>query len=457
MTSEQRSNEDPVGAIGRIGRYEVLGVIGRGAFADVVRAWDQALASHVAIKFLNEASAQDMLLRDRFVEEGQLLRRIHSDHVIGIHDVGELPDGRPYLVVDLADGGTLAERLDQYGTGPVDADSLAQLISALASGLSAVHAAGIVHRDVKPDNLFITSVVSRASAQTVVRRGLLAPTERVVIGDLGLAKDLELRGSAPSIVGGSAGYQAPEQMRIDGEVGPTTDLYAATAVLWRLLSGTVPADSHTIAEQIGSFPSGWQEFFSRALDVRPGNRYSSALAWESAALDHLAREPSAQSRGRSSSFTSHPSVCPYKGLAAFQAEDAESFFGREQLVAELVHRLQQHRVLVVAGPSGSGKSSLVRAGLIPALRVGWPAGGQESQVDLITPGSQPFDELHYRLSALESWRTADLARRTAQGPQAGSSDARRRPGATIGADHTSAVHRPVRGALHPFTRRSSLC
>jgi WD40 repeat protein/serine/threonine protein kinase len=417
MPSLPQSNDEATAAIRRIGRYEVLGLIGRGSFADVLRAWDTTLATHVAIKFLNEAAAADELLRERFVEEAQLLRRVHSEHVIGIHDVGTLDDGRLYLVVELADGGTLADRLDQRDRGPIDGGSIdaepidiasvQRIIAALAGGLTAVHAAGVIHRDIKPENLFLrtrstfatTQVGVTRAADTVVRRGLLAPTEQLVIGDLGLAKDLAMRGSAPSVIGGSSGYQAPEQLRLDGEVGPATDVFAASAVLWRLLTGVRPGDSHEIAADLAKLPSGWQEFFGRALDSRPENRFPTMAAWESAALDHLDREPTILRDGRSQPRpATRASVCPYKGLAAFQADDADSFFGREELVAELVNRLQQHRVLVVAGPSGSGKSSLLRAGLLPALRTIDAPWSNEWPVDLITPGSQPFEELHYRLS-----------------------------------------------------------
>ena len=107
----------------RFGRYEVLGLVGRGSFADVVRAWDEALATYVAIKVLSAEASKDPFVRARFVEEGQLLRRVRSPAVIGVHDVGELSDGRPYLVVDFADAGTLADRLQLGQSTPCDRES----------------------------------------------------------------------------------------------------------------------------------------------------------------------------------------------------------------------------------------------------------------------------------------------------------------------------------------------
>jgi WD40 repeat protein/serine/threonine protein kinase len=386
---------DPTASLERLGRYELLGDIGHGAFADVIRAWDDALACHVAIKVLNQTAAQDPILRNRFIEEGQLLRRVHSDHVIAVHDVGESAEGRPFLVLDLAEGGTLADRLDQHGKRATDADSVHRIVESIAMGLDALHQAGIIHRDIKPENLLIRAIAGDA---TVVRTGLIAEGERLVIGDLGLAKDLEERGSAPSVIGGSTGYQAPEQLRRDGVIGPSSDLYAASAVLWSLVSGDPAPEAHDVELFLPALPSEWQRFFARAMHMDPAQRYPSAISWCSAALDHLELEPTTiDAKGIDRDV--HPSgLCPYKGLAAFESEDAECFFGREALVGDLVERLHLHRVLVIAGPSGSGKSSLLRAGLIPALRSGALPGSDAWNIDLMTPGWQPFRELHYRLS-----------------------------------------------------------
>jgi WD40 repeat protein/serine/threonine protein kinase len=405
----------------RFGRYEVLGLIGSGAFADVVRAWDEGLASHVAIKVLNTEAAADELARERFIEEGKLLRRVASPYVLAVHDLGELDDGRPYLVLQLADGGTLDDRIEPFEGRAVDTETVRRVVEAMADGLDALHRAGVVHRDIKPENLLIDTSDDNAdtarpaaegasrsngpesadgesdpTADTVIGLGVLELREQLVIADLGLAKDLTSRGSAPSVIGGSARYQAPEQLRADGELGPPTDIYAASAVLWRLLSGRVAPEPHDVSDELTIFQPGWQGFFARAMALDPADRYPSAVAWRSSALDQLDVEPEAVAEGDLS--VGPRRSCPYKGLASFQPEDASVFFGREDVVGDLLRRLQTNRVLVVAGPSGSGKSSLVRAGLLPALRSGAIAGSESWHYELLTPGIDPFDELHYRLT-----------------------------------------------------------
>ncbi len=403
----------------RFGRYEVLGLVGSGSFADVARAWDDGLDSHVAIKVLNPTANADALARERFIEEGKLLRRVASPNVLAVHDLGELDDGRPYLVMQLAEGGTLDERIEPLRGRPADADTVRRVAEAMADGMEALHRVGVVHRDIKPENLMIhideasttsaragpahedggtatTSLPGGPPGADTVIAGVLGPDERLLIGDLGLAKDLANRGSAPSVIGGSARYQAPEQLRADGTLGPPTDLYAASAVLWLLLTGRVAPEPHDVADELLIFRPDWQAFFARAMALDPADRFPTAVAWRSAVLDHLELEPVAIDDG-SRALTDLRS-CPYKGLASFQPEDASVFFGREDLVGDLLRRLQTNRVLVVAGPSGSGKSSLVRAGLLPALRSGAIAGSESWRYELLTPGIDPFDELHYRLT-----------------------------------------------------------
>ena len=144
-----------------VGRYVVRRKIARGGFAVVALAWDEELAADVAIKILDYRGEHDESLKQRFVEEARLLRRIKSYSIVGVHDVGRLSDGRPYFVMDHADLGTLTDRVAaRSGMSGLPSGDLVQLVDALASGLSAIHRAGVVHRDIKPENILFQTVAS---------------------------------------------------------------------------------------------------------------------------------------------------------------------------------------------------------------------------------------------------------------------------------------------------------
>ena len=340
----------------QIGRYEYRGTIGVGGFASVARCYDGALDSLVAVKVLAETWAVDPEIRGRFVQEAKLLRRIHNEHVVTVHDSGELEDGRPYFVMDYADGGTLEDRLGFTPPGrPIDAKTTRRVVLALTDGLAALHRAGIVHRDVKPGNLLLQSV-NRAPAApaptTEVRTSLIEAGERVLIGDLGLAKDLIATPSEATIIGGTQGFQPPEQRQPDAAISPAADVYAATAVVWRLLRGSRPPDHPDVARSLTEVVAPWREIFEQGFAPDPDERFSSVESWRDAMLSALDTVEHQSRSSRAGSFRSATGVlpCPYKGLAAFEPEDVDYFFGREALIDQLVRRLRRDSVLVVGGP-----------------------------------------------------------------------------------------------------------
>ncbi len=190
------------------GRVQVLRPVGSGGFATVWLGWDPQLEAEVAVKILAENWALRADVRDRFVTEGRLLRRVDSSRVVPVFDVGELDDGRPYLVMAYLGGGTLAEMLADGRPPPADGR---RLLLEVARGLVDLHAAGIVHRDVNPGNILLGE------------RG-------AVLGDLGLAKDLAA-GSGLSQPMGTGRYRAPEQLEFSAEVTPACDVYAFAHVV----------------------------------------------------------------------------------------------------------------------------------------------------------------------------------------------------------------------------------
>jgi WD40 repeat protein len=393
---------------GYLGRYEVRHEIGRGGFAIVVLAWDEDLRSSVAIKILHSEFVHDgSEVQQRFLDEARLLRRIRSPNVVTIHDIGRLADGRPYFVMDFADRGTLASRLSQRSvSAQQDARSLAALVDALADGLSSIHDAGVVHRDIKPANILFQ--LTRRSApdpdQTILgdagagASDLIVPHERILVGDLGIAKDLLRDGAAATMLGGTAFYRAPEQNEANAEITHAADVYSATAIMWQLVTGQRPPHPRSVADCLSTVPPHWRDVLETGMALDPSARFTSMQNWRAAINDILAREAAEAEPHASATQRQSAKSCPYKGLASYQPEDAHRFYGREVLIDELVRRLQLQKVLIVGGASGSGKSSLVRAGLIPALNAGAIMGSESWRIVLFTPGRDPMAELYFQLT-----------------------------------------------------------
>jgi eukaryotic-like serine/threonine-protein kinase len=204
----------------RIGRYALVRRVGAGGFATVWLAKDEQLDAEVAVKILSDNWIEDDDVRRRFLAEGRFLRKVDSLYVVGVHDIGETEDGRPYMVLTYADGGTLAERIK---AGPLELGDAVRIITEVGRGLKHLHARGVLHRDVKPANvLFRTD-----------EHG-----DRAMLSDLGLGKSLA-EVSRITMPGGTPSYVAPEQVR--GErLDHRADLYSLGAVAYAAFTGQAP-------------------------------------------------------------------------------------------------------------------------------------------------------------------------------------------------------------------------
>ncbi|MCZ7526887.1 MAG: serine/threonine protein kinase [Acidimicrobiia bacterium] len=214
----------------QIGHHRVERLLGHGAFSTVWLAYDEGLDAFVAIKVLADNWSRDEDVRHRFLEEARILRRAASDHIVPVHAVDELPDGRPYFVMSFADRGTLADRMAERAAArrPFTIDEAVGISLEIAEGLQEAHALGIVHRDLKPANVMIQSIRSRLGTEH---------DERYLLADFGMAKSLA-RSRGPTISTGTPHYMAPEQA--EGRVDERSDLYSAAVILYELLAGRVP-------------------------------------------------------------------------------------------------------------------------------------------------------------------------------------------------------------------------
>lgn len=255
----------------RIGRYRVLDVVGTGAFATVLRAHDDRLDAEVAVKVLAENHSLSPDTRERFVSEGQLLRRVRSPHVLEVHDLGETDDGRPYLVLELARGGDLAARRTALADGAVHVDDVTTLARHVAAALGALHAQRVVHRDVTPGNLLLTGGRDRDPAR------LLADDEHVVLADLGLSKDLAAA-SGLTVGTGTAGFSPPEQ-GAGGWVDERADIWSASAlVVWAVL-GRAPGPGWDRDLRGRGWSDAAVKELRTGLHDDPRKRHASASEW----------------------------------------------------------------------------------------------------------------------------------------------------------------------------------
>jgi hypothetical protein len=204
------------------GRYRITGRIGQGSIAQVVEAHDERSGATVALKILYANLAANASIADRFRREALIVRRIANRHVIAIHDVVD-SDGLTFLVMDVHPGGDLADRLAR--TGPLPVPALRELGRQLCGALDAAHRAGVVHRDVKPQNV------------------LVGPTPDALdtrLCDFGLARTADLAGlTTRSTVLGTPEYMAPEVIS-DGYADPRSDIYSLGVVLYEAATGRLP-------------------------------------------------------------------------------------------------------------------------------------------------------------------------------------------------------------------------
>ena len=213
-----------------LGPYRVEAFLARGGMGDVYRAVDTRLRRPVAIKVLAQTKTGDPQRIARFMHEARTTASLDHPHIVKVHDVGHV-DGRTYLVAEFLEGETLRARIAR---GPMPAGDVTRIAIEIAKGLHAAHAAGVVHRDLKPDNLFLT---------------IAGPTKILDFGIAKLAQDESVSDGFSTLTGvvlGTAGYLSPEQIRgraVDGRA----DLFALGALMFEMLTGSRAfACEHTV-------------------------------------------------------------------------------------------------------------------------------------------------------------------------------------------------------------------
>ncbi|MFO1063754.1 MAG: protein kinase [Pirellulales bacterium] len=383
----------------RIGRYLLLEELGSGSFGVVYRALDEVLKRFVAVKLLSRFIDAGEV--DSWMHEAQVLASLDHPAIVPVYDIGKTGADRPYIVSKYIGGGTLAQRVTPGGSSAAD---VVKIVTQLAEALHYLHRRGVMHRDIKPGNILMTE------------------DDNAVLADFGLALPESGYGRGARFVGTPA-YMSPEQARREGHrVDGRSDIYSLGVVFYELLTGTRPfrasnqedlldcirsVDVRPPRQLKTSVPKELERICLKALSKKVSDRYSTAgdlvedlKNWQHSApmlstigvsgMHAEANSPAASpSTPLSSPHSSQRSldihnvaVIPH-GLRPFDAADSDFFKyllpgardrnGIPDSISFWTTRIRNRepdetfRVGVLLGPSGSGKSSLMRAGVLPLV------------------------------------------------------------------------------------------
>jgi formylglycine-generating enzyme required for sulfatase activity len=380
---ESRSEPPAVGWTppSEFGEFRLVRPLGRGAMGVVYLAQDRSLDRQVAVKFI-AAHQPNAQAREHFQIEARAIARLQHPNVVTVFRVGEV-GGHPYLVSEYLVGQSLAEL-----ALPLPWRRALGLGIGLARGLAAAHRQGVLHRDLKPSNALLTAA------------------GEVKLLDFGLAElvdagaPLESRGGRT--VAGTPRYMAPELFQ-GASATPRSDLYALGLVLYELCTGTLPPHRNDprpppLTTRVPGIDIEFASLIERCLRVEPDERFASAEAL-CAALERLERP-----LGSDVFSTGNP----YRGLEPFEAEHHALFFGRDTDIRAVLERLRRQPLVLVAGDSGVGKSSLCRAGILPRVAQGALDAHRGFSILTLEPGRRPLAALAAALAPVLGRTEAEL-------------------------------------------------
>ena len=214
-------------------KYEVTRILGTGGMGVVVAARHRELDKLVALKFMHEELSSSTQAVERFLREARAAARLQNEHVGRVLDVGRLPGGIPYIVMEYLEGKDLLQVLEERGPLPVS--EVVELVLQACEGMAEAHTQGIVHRDLKPQNLFLTT---RPDGRRLVK-----------VLDFGISKSQFAKGPTSTAQSmGSPAYMAPEQVKSARSVDARADIWSLGVILYQLLSNRLPFDGDNVHE-----------------------------------------------------------------------------------------------------------------------------------------------------------------------------------------------------------------
>jgi WD40 repeat protein/transcriptional regulator with XRE-family HTH domain len=426
--------------------YELQEPIGSGGFGVVYRATQPGVGREVAVKIIRPEYANHPEFIRRFEAEAQLVARLEHPHIVPLYDYWREPDGA-YLVMRFVRGGSLHAALHAHAWA---LDRCTRMLEQIGAALAFAHRQGIVHRDLKPANILLDDEGNAYLADFGIAKTLL------LADAIGQTQPGAIMGS-PAYLSPEQLRDEPVTLRSD--IYSLGVLLYEVLTGAHPFVGLLPAEqlSKQLYEPLPPLQSIRRDLpdlhllnavIQRATAKQPADRYPDALSmlsdWQRSVVSRPMMKDEGQRIMHDGSWTADVATLtdlavlenPYKGLRAFGEADAADFFGRAALTQRLLERLAEDeepasagsiesrepntgrqadkqvyalqrttdhgqrtssRFLAVVGPSGSGKSSVVRAGLIPALRRGALPGSEHWFIVEILPGAYPLEELEAAL------------------------------------------------------------
>lgn len=383
--------------------YEMIRQLGRGGMGRVYLARDLKLGRLVAIKLLADHSGSNTA---RLLDEARATARCKHENIVVVHEVdavqglgaqgaeGKPKQSFPYMVLEHIEGQTLRAWMEQRAGTPASLEVVLDLVVPIVRALECAHEQGVVHRDLKPENVLISNAGTIKVLDFGIAKQIAA--ERTSSTSIGSAVQSNIGAlTADGALMGTMPYMSPEQW--NGErIDARSDIWAVGIMLFELATGQHPLEPLSLPDLVGvaeldtPMPSArgkcnentaFADVIDRCLKKRKEERIGSAKELL-ALLERLgadSHEPVALADDES----------PFAGLSAFQESDAVRFFGREDDIAAVLGRLRHQPLVTIAGASGAGKSSFVRAGVIPAMK----RSGPNVEAFTLRPGSRPLAAL----------------------------------------------------------------
>ncbi|HRI65878.1 MAG TPA: protein kinase [Polyangium sp.] len=368
-----------------IEQYEIVRRIGKGGMGVVFLARDTRLARLVAIKILHNHGGSSS---PRFFVEARMTARCRHENIVIIHEVGETR-GCPYMVLEYVDGKSFRHIIEQESASMTTSRAIELIIPVLRAVVCA-HGMGIIHRDLKPENILLRNDGSVKVLDFGISKPVAADAATVSLPHAAHESENVVSTQTGALLG-TMPYMSPEQWRFE-PLDASTDVWAIGIILFELLTGVHPLaplsmrQLSTVKDLEIALPSIREyrpnvgelgDVVDRCLKKRARERYPLAVELLDALESIYLAKPS---------ITRTNDESPFAGLSAFQESDSSRFFGRDHDVTTAIGKLRSQELLTITGSSGAGKSSFVRAGVIPAFK----RAHQGVDSFVVRPGRKPL-------------------------------------------------------------------